>query len=305
MKKKIFLIAMFFGFVFNSNGQTKIDTLTNEKIIQLTKIGLQPSVIVNKIKKSKNIFDVSTDALIKLTENGVATEVINEMMFVDSEIQNIVANYKDPKDPLSMREAGIYYLDTKDTIKPIKKIDATVVAGSKSGGGSFEGIGSSSSSSSLSGGKSLTQINDSLYVFYFYFEKNYKPGASNWFFATAASPKEFCLIELDASRNDRSFKTGKSSSVGGFGGGSVGIPEKDKVPFVYTEIADGIYKVTFNQTLMPGEYCFLYAGKAPSMFSNDKVFDFGINFVSKKGKSSGRFPPGFGGSGPPNPFKRK
>ena len=40
-----------------SEAQVK-DTLTNAKIVQLTKIGLAPSIIINKIKTSVNLFDV-------------------------------------------------------------------------------------------------------------------------------------------------------------------------------------------------------------------------------------------------------
>lgn len=267
---------MFFVTSLISNAQNKTDTLNNQKIIQLTQIGLQPSVIINKINTSINLFDVSTDALIKLSENKVASEVINEMMKYNTQQQTIAAGQKDMKDPLSMRSPGIYYYDKNDKEKPIKKIDATVSSSAHSGGGSFYGIGGSKELSNISGGQSQTQIEEPSPVIYFYFEKNDRPGASNWWFATASSPKEFVLVKLDVSKKARSFQTGGSTTIAGFGGSNAGIPERDKVSFDYTEIADGIYKVTFKQALKEGEYCFVYASATPSMFTNDKVFDFGI-----------------------------
>ena len=99
---------------------------------------------------------------------------------------------------------------------------------------------------------------------------------SNWWFATAISPNEFALVKLTEKKDSRSFETGKSSSGGGYSGSSSGIPEKVKVPFEYTEVAEGIYSVTFKQSLKPGEYCFVYASAAPDRYSNNKVFDFGI-----------------------------
>ena len=70
------------------------DTLTNAKIIQLTKLGLQPSVILLKMHSSVTHFDVSTDALVNLSTNSVSTDVINEMMNMsvghDTELENQV-----------------------------------------------------------------------------------------------------------------------------------------------------------------------------------------------------------------------
>ena len=71
------------GLSFFANAQTKVDTLTNAKVIKLSQLGLQPSVIINKIQSSYPYFDVSTDALINLSENGVSADVINEMMKSD------------------------------------------------------------------------------------------------------------------------------------------------------------------------------------------------------------------------------
>lgn len=274
-KKHLALIVMLFITLF-SNAQSKVDTLTNAKIIQLTKIGLQPSVIVNKINSSVNLFDVSTDGLIKLSENNVATEVMNEMMKYDNHQQASIANQKDMKDPLSMRPLGIYYYDKNDAEKPIKRIDPSVSSSAHSGGGSFYGIGGSKELSNISGENSQTQIAETSPVLYFYFEKNGRPGSDDWWFATATSPKEFVLVKLDVSKKARTFQIGGSTTVMGFGGENAGIPEKMKLPFEYTEIADGIYKVTFKQPLKTGEYCFVYASSTPDMFSNNKVFDFGI-----------------------------
>ena len=74
---KLTILALFLVSAV-SKAQVK-DTLTNAKIVQLTKIGLAPSIIINKIKTSVNLFDVSTNSLIDLSNNKVATDVINEI----------------------------------------------------------------------------------------------------------------------------------------------------------------------------------------------------------------------------------
>ncbi len=256
--------------------QTKTDTLTNEKIIQLSKIGLQPSVIINKIQTSVTRFDVGTDDLINLNNNQVASDVINEMMKVATEQQVAVAYQKDMNDPATMHSPGIYYYYPNDKNKPIRKVDPTVASSGHSGGGSFYGFGGSKETSIISGGKSKMQINETMPVFYFYFEHNTNPFADNWWFATATSPNEFVLVKLDETKSSRVFQIGSTTTIGGFGGGNSGIPEKVKVPFTYEQVSDGIYKVVFQQALKPGEYCFVYASSTPNRYSNDKVFDFGI-----------------------------
>lgn len=58
MKAAVFSVLCFLFTIF-SYAQNNDDILTNETIIQLTKIGLQPSVIINKIQTSITKFDVS------------------------------------------------------------------------------------------------------------------------------------------------------------------------------------------------------------------------------------------------------
>lgn len=56
------------------------NTLTNKDIIQLTQMKLSNSIIIQKIKNSKCIFDTSAEALVTLTNSGVNEEVIMVMM---------------------------------------------------------------------------------------------------------------------------------------------------------------------------------------------------------------------------------
>lgn len=258
------------------------DTLTNAKVIQLAKIGLEPSVIIGKMKTSVNVFDVSTDGLIALSSNGVPTEVINEMMKVDAEAKAALANQKDMKDPRSMRAPGIYYFDPGDETKPIKRVDPSVISSSKlsAGGIAISGPFIQSSpteklKSTLAGAKSRLEFTATSPVFYFYFENSSNPNADSWFFATATSPNEFALVKLTQKGKSREMIVATANAYQE----SSGVSDKVKVPFDYVEEAEGVYKVFFNEPLKEGEYCFLYASTIPSRRSNDKVFDFGIHPV--------------------------
>lgn len=258
------------------------DTLTNAKIIQLAKIGLEPSIIIGKMKSSVNIFDVSTDGLIALSSSGVPSEIINEMMKIDAEAKAALANQKDMKDPKSMRAPGIYYLDPGDEIKPIKRVDPSVISSNKvsASGISISGPFMQTSpteklKSTLAGGKSRLEFTETNPVFYFYFENNSNPNADSWFFATATSPNEFALVKLTEKGKSREMIVATANSFQE----STGVSDKVKVSFDYVEEAEGVYKVFFKEPLKEGEYCFLYASTIPNRQSNDKVFDFGIHPV--------------------------
>ena len=269
----IILCVTLLGFV---NAQNNEDVLTNETIIQLTKIGLEPSVIISKINTSITKFDVSTDALIKLGNNSVSSQVINEMIQVNSEHKSVELTQKDANNPNAFHSPGIYYYNPNDSEKQLRKVDPTVVGSTETHAASYYGIGGGGSISNISGGQSKLQINESNPTFYFYFENNSDPALNNWWFATATSPNEFALVNFKVRKDSRSFETGRVSGGGGFSSGSSGIPEKVKVPFEYTEVSQGIYSVTFKTPLKYGEYCFIYASTAPNRYSNNKVFDFGI-----------------------------
>ena len=79
MKNSLLITSLFFISLFGK-AQTKTDTLTNEGVLKLLKVGLQSDVIITKIRTSAVKFDVSTDALIKLNSAGVPGDIIQAMI---------------------------------------------------------------------------------------------------------------------------------------------------------------------------------------------------------------------------------
>ena len=261
------------------------DVLTNEKIIKLSKLGLQPTIIVSKIQTSETSFDVSTDALIRLSDNGVSADVISEMMKIDNKAKKAYASKLDIKDPNKWHKPGIYLYDPNDAENPVRQVDPSVASGIKSGGlgvalaqAYSSGIATNNLKSSLAGKFSRLQITNPNPVFYFYFESNNNPNNDDWFFATASSPNEFVLVRMEQSKSKRTLIVGSSN----YYGSSSGIANKS-IPYDYVKIADGIYKVTVKQPLKAAEYCFAYASSVPNRYSNDKVFDFGVPKPPTKG----------------------
>ena len=257
-----------------SFAQNRTDTLTNEKIIQLTKIGLQSTVIINKIQSSVNVFDVSTDALIKLSENNVSADVINEMIHITENYKSQKEDEINSKDPNAMHKSGIYYYNPEDQESPLKKIQVVRISSFATGGGGYGGFGGTSTYAILTGTTSKQQIQELSPVFYFYFNPE-ASSKSDWF-EGAASPNEFALVKVIVQKDQRLFKVGGSSSFSYGSSSSQGIPEKTKLPFEFSEISEGVFKVYFNYPLAPGEYCFVFASESY------KVYDFGIPEKKKK-----------------------
>lgn len=75
MKNTLLIILLFVCPLF---AQTEV--LTNAEIIEMTKADLGKELIIDKIKTSNAIFDISTRALIELKKSNVAEEIISLML---------------------------------------------------------------------------------------------------------------------------------------------------------------------------------------------------------------------------------
>lgn len=280
-KKCVYLFSMLVLLsIFKLAAQQKQDILSNETVTTLFKKGLGTGIIINKIKTTKNTFDLSTDALIKLKEDGIPDEIVSAML--ESSEKNRV-EIVDLNNPLTMHISGIYYYNPYDSTRRLSRIDPTVVSTAKAGGFGQAlanqysyGLANAKVTSVISGRNSRRQLNNEQLVFYFYFEpvKNSlnQTASANWWFNTATSPNEFGLVKLIERKDSRDFVVAKVNDYGK----SIGIDEKQKMDFGYEIVAENIYKVVFYGSLPSGEYCFIYTGATPTMYSNDKVFDFGI-----------------------------
>ena len=175
-----------------------------------------------------------------------------------------------------MHKQGIYYYNPNDPANTLTRVDASVTTSEVTGGGTYNGAPTNSTTmAELAGGNSKMQLNDKSPVFYFYFGNN--STGDSWFTASATSPKEFILIKLHERNKYRWVETASTIVVLTSVTTKTGIPERDKINFDYTQVSEGIYKVTFKQPLDKGEYSFMYANQTPSKSSNVNLFDFGIS----------------------------
>lgn len=135
--------------VLSSSGfaQTSQETLKNQEIVDMLRVGLSSTVIITKIRSSRTQFDLSTKELIKLKDAGVTNEILEAMQgYSDSsEVPMRPASMPplmtassppgpDPNDPLTPREVGIYLFTSKDGQKALIELEPSAVTRNRSGG---------------------------------------------------------------------------------------------------------------------------------------------------------------------------
>lgn len=270
MKKLAVLLLLLCPVIVRSQSTT---ILTNTDIIKLTSLELPPTAIISKIKNSQTHFDVSVDSLVELKKHLVNGEVLSEMIAASSKEHAAAESKKDLNDPKTMRKQGIYYYNKSDPANLFIPIESTVVSGTKAGGFGTRlaqsytyGIAKNKYTSSLSGAHAHREIPHSKPKFYFYIGTT-----------SVETPNDFALIKLKEKKNSREMTIATANAYGA----SLGIDDKEKVDFNYEKIADGIYKVYAKEPLDMGEYCFIYTGTAPGIFSRTRVYDFSIPDIVK------------------------
>ena len=274
MKKMLPLICILVMFNITTSAQ-KQEVLSNEIVINMIKQGLPHSLIIKKIKSSKNNFDVSIGTLIKLKELKIPEDIMNAMVDVASDDFK-VPTQSDLNNPIKPHDPGIYYLN--EETKELIELEPSIYSQSKTGGHlaqSFTyGLANVTNNLTLDGSNSRLKIKNSTPIFYFYFDISEKPSNQNfsgsWWFSSATSPNEFLLVNFKIIKNTRSVDVGSSNILGS----TSGVSDQYKTDFKFEKLSKGIYKV-YTEKPIDGEFCFMYGGNIPSGFTINKVYDFG------------------------------
>lgn len=268
------------------------EKLDNQMVIDLTKAGLGDEAIVAKIDGSESAFDLSTAQLIDLKGRGVSGPVIAAMLRAANGLASAASTafVNDSPDPRVPHASGIYLLADKDGPAHMVRIDPTVSNQTKTGGflgyAFTGGLASLSMKSVLPNPTARVHANSGQPVFYFYFDEANprlaQTGASGvWLSgpaATVTSPNEFSLVQFNQKKNAREARVGSFNIAGA----KAGVMDKDRIPFSYDKVAPGVFKVSPQRDLPPGEYGFLYfmgGGGGVGMqaaASTTRVFDFSV-----------------------------
>jgi hypothetical protein len=274
-------------------------SLDNGAIVKLAKAGLSDDLIVSTVNASPGTYDTSADGIIALKAAGVSDKVVSAIVAKAAEATQppppipplppmpatatpVISN---PDDPASFHEAGIYmYSDKALTGSKMTELEPSAYSQGKTGGmfatAVTYGIAKAKTKAVLRGAHANARVTDPQTAFYFYFEQQ-SAGLSEASspFGGTSTPNEYTLLKFDVKNDARETVIGKFNAYGASGG----TDEKAVVPFSYVKLRPGVYKVTLNASLQPGEYGFIsasgvvVAGPYAAGTANSRVFDFGMN----------------------------
>jgi hypothetical protein len=248
------------------------EKLTNASVIEMHKLGLGDSVVIEKIKNSACNFDVGLDALKQLKDAGISDAVIQAMISAGAPkpaaSEKTLAPAGDPNDPKAVHESGIWLYEESNGKPKMSKLTPSTFQDVRN----FTGFADVKTRGILAGMVAALRLTDPKPVFCFYFNKT-EGGGLGATTVGISNPDDFALVELQVrkSKGERRLEVGKS----GMGGGHMGLNKRDVRDVATDNLAEGIYKVTPQTSLKPGEYAFVYRRAGNLM--GGKVYDFAID----------------------------
>jgi hypothetical protein len=269
--------------------QQVVKKMTNEDVIEMVSLGLTDDLVVDKIHAAAATdFDTSIASLKALKVAKVSDTVIRAMINPRSTVAapsaavgQTGATSTNPDDPNSPHDPGIYmYAETRDGVHLVM-LEPTVYSQGKSGGtfasAMTYGIAKVKWKAVVRGAHANVRSSDNKMVFYFYFEES-NAGLSHASFGGTTTPNEFTLLKFDEKSDSRETVVMQANAFGS----SSGTDEKASTAFTFTKIRPGVYKVSPNAPLKPGEYCFLSSSSTGAGASGagaagaSRLFDFAV-----------------------------
>lgn len=258
------------------------ETLRNADVLALLEAGIGEAAVVALIETSDVDFDTGTKTVLELSSQGVPSAVIAAMVRAD---RSQVELSDSSPDPMAPHFAGFYMMDDWSPEARMWKIDPTVSSQTKTGGilgyALTGGIASASLKAVLPGQTAQLQTPRPRPEFYVYLTDSEGAGSavfSTGFGSSIQSPNEFSLIALNKKRDRREARVGSLNIAGS----KVGVMDRDQISFSYEQLAQGVFRITPDVDLAPGEYGFLFAlagGSGPGLsggVSGARVFDFTV-----------------------------
>lgn len=259
------------------------ETLTNASVIALVKAGIGNDAVIAKIKATDGKYDLSTDDLIGLKQAGVPGDVIAAMIAGPAKSEAAVAAMSlTDLNPMTPHPSGVYLIDK--SAGQLARIDPTMSSQAKTGGlfgyALTMGIASMSVKVAIAGDTARVVARSGIPSFYFFFDAS-NPAtvnlSSSWAAGSAqtvTSPSEFTLIRLTEKKGRREARVGSLN----IGGAKTGVMDSDRIAFDYEMVRPGVFRVTPKQSLISGQYGFIYAlsGGGTNGAMTARIFDFAI-----------------------------
>ncbi len=258
--------------------QQSTQPLTNQDVIEMVSAGLSDGLIVDKIHAASSTnFDTSVPTLKALHSANVPDSVLRAMVNPKPSASETQEISNDSNDPASPHAPGIYmYTKGEDGMK-MTALEPTYYQGAASAGAFLLTFGAAKAKvkAVVRGAHAPVTSNDSNLAFYFYFnDENGSFGSGPWGMPT--SPNQFTLLKFEQKSNSREAVI---ATVNAFSA-RTGSDLKSTGNFTFTKIKSGVYKVTPDAALVPGEYCFVAPPSltqyGPGYTQENRLFDFAV-----------------------------
>jgi hypothetical protein len=248
----LFALLLCFVGVYPANGQDDTSLrkrLSNQDVIEMTKLGLSDDVIIAKIRKvydagtDRVSFDTSVDGLKALKTANVSEPVIKVMINPTPAPAPNVGGGASPMtidSSLPPPEVGVYWRDEGKFVLVQGQTVANTKAGGKAGSMFTYGLRNQHWDATIERPTSRNMVRDRQPVFYLYVPDG-------------ADSSDYVLLKLNKKGDRREFQIG---SFGGITGGKSGVQREKEVQFHAEHLGIRIYKVTLDEALKPGEYGF-------------------------------------------------
>jgi hypothetical protein len=278
-KASIFAFALALGL---SSVPAQAEQMTLDTILMLAQTGIGDEAVIAKINSTDTHLDLTVDQMLDLKKKGISGPVIAAIL--NSKNSAVVAQKLslDAIDPAVPHPTGVYLLD--DSAGKMVRIDATVTNQVKTGGilgyAFTGGLASVSVKATIQNPTAKTHAPTGQPVFYFFFDDS-NPQTANaaqtWASGTSAtvtSPSEFTLIRMTQKDGRRETRVGSMNIAGA----KTGVMDKDRIPFDYSLVRPGVYKVQIGTVLPKGEYGFIFSltGGGAAGAVTARIFDFSV-----------------------------
>ena len=229
--------------------------LTNADVVKLCKLDLGDEVVIAKINQAKAVnFNLDTDSLVRLREQGVSKEVVAAMLKRATPTPRPV-----PAAPSQGLVPGAAPGDAMDVRLSAKDGDTELIGH----GGEYSttmAVVTVLAFMDYPGISAKTRTTDRQPAFVLTTQEEV-PQNSTW----------VVMADRDKKHNVRSVKVGRFGAAMFFGAGRLEFHKPDKdwtVPYDIQQEQPGVWRLTLKKSLKPGEYGVYHAGK---------LYDFGVD----------------------------
>ena len=287
---------------FSALGQSSVQI---SDVVDMVKAGLPDDIVIAKLHKSNQAFDLTAQQMVELKKQGISDAVIKTMLdpsvvapsaatattvvigntgkasgatpSAGTSEAAIAANQNNPDAP---HDSGIYiYTSDRNNQKVMVGLERASTQGTKGnflGHAVTGGLLKAKSRAVIPGPRASIRISDSRPEIYFYFEdKSAALGKSGFGGQTVSNPNQFALVKLEAKKDNRATVVGSI----GFASTDFGTDPKAMIAFKADKIRPGVYRVVPTANMEPGEYAFIGSSAGTGVMGAAMavdIFDFAI-----------------------------